>query len=215
VSIDGVHSHPLAAASLQQFGANGPRSAGPTGPFIEVHQVRDSVSPPVSNSPPASRTAGGTSGGSTSPANPLQSLASDIQAMLIQAQNTSGQGGVPGGTTAAATPVRSVAADLRAVVGNIQSAVAPNSQTANSNPTGPAGAAEHHHHRHHHGGGGEAIGTFDVGASTGSSSNGGSGTGTQTADNQSVFTISATDIMQAIRAYTGGTTPAAAPALKA
>src|SRR6185437_17166679 len=93
---------------------------------------------------------------------------------------------------------------LQNLVGDIRAAIAPNAQTANANPAGPAGATGHHHHRHHHGGGGEATGAFDVAASN-SSGSGAVPTGTQLANNQPAS--AAADVAEAVQA--DGTTAAA------
>src|SRR5258708_954592 len=143
--------------------------------------------------------AAGTSDASTSSANPLQSLASDIQAMLIGAQNGTALGG---GTGSGASPEQKRATDLQTLLSDLQTATSANTQTANSNPTAPDGTAVHHHHHHHHGGG-EANGAFDVAAAA--------PTGTQAASGHSV----AADIAQAIRAYGGGSIAAAFPMLMA
>ncbi len=135
--------------------------------------------------------------------------------MLIQAQSSSAASGVTGSTTAKASPQQNAATDLQTLIADIQSAVTqsgstPNAQTANSNPTAPAGQTEHHHH-HHHGGGGDASGASDV---ANASSNGAvAATGSQQATNPAASSIFATDIAQAIQAYGGDSASAAMPAL--
>jgi hypothetical protein len=200
-------TNPWAASTVSQSGANRPWNSAATGSLLEIDQVQASFSTSASNAPWPGQNAAGTSGAPTSPANPLQSFASDIQAMLIQAQNAFGSGGAAGGTTTNATPGQAVANDLQALMGDLQAAAAPNTQTANSNPTAPTGAAGHHHHHHRHDGGGEANGQFDVAAASAS--------GTQSATGQSVSATFATDIAQAIQAYGGGAAATAMPALTA
>jgi hypothetical protein len=210
VSIDSLQSNPWAnpwaASNGSQSAGNTPGSTAPTGLFIEIDQVQATFSTPAANGP--GQNAAGLSAAGASPANPLQNLASDIQAMLIQAQNTAAQSGANGGTKAAATPAQNVAADLQTILGDIQAAIAPNTQTANSNPTSPTGETGHHHHHHHHGG--DANGASNVAAA---SSGGGTSTaGSRLASDQAVSSIFATDIAQAIQAYVGGSTSATMPA---
>jgi hypothetical protein len=200
-------ANPWAASSTAQAG-----TSAPTGPYVEINDVQASFSTSSS-----SQTAAGMSGASTSPANPLQSLAADIQAMLIQAQSAAATGATTAGTTQATTPEQSVAADLQALLGDIQGTVAgtatPNTQTANSNATAPTGETQPHHHHHHHEGGGEANGASDVAAASTSSGTSASTAGSQPASDQAVSSIFATDIAQAIQAYGGASTSAAMPAL--
>jgi hypothetical protein len=185
VSIGSLQSNPWAnpwaASATSQSGNNGPGRTAPAGSFVEINLVGATFSTSASHAPSSGQNAAGMSGTSTSPANPLQSLASDIQAMLIQAQSAAPTGGTATSPTGAATPEQRVAADLQTIMGDIQSAIAPNTQTANSNPTAPTGETEHHHHHHHHDGGGEANGASDVAATSTSSGNGASGTGASTA----------------------------------
>jgi len=204
-------ANPWAASSTSQAGAS-----APTGPYVEINDAQASFSTSAS-----SQTAAGMSGASTSPANPLQSLAADIQAMLIQAQSAAATGATTAGTTQATTPEQSVAADLQTLLGDIQGTVAgtvagtatPNTQTANSNATAPTGETQPHHHHHHHEDGGDANGASDVAAASASSSTGASTAGSQPASDQAVSSIFATDIAQAIQAYGGASTSAAMPAL--
>jgi hypothetical protein len=162
----------------------------------------------------------GPSGTTTSPANPLQSLASDIQAMLIQAQSAAATSGAAasgtatsGAASAAATPEQSVTSDLQTLLGDIQSAISPNTQTANTNPASPTGQTAPHHHHHHHGGDGEANGASDVAAAAPSPGPAASNTGSVLASDQTVSSIFATDIAQAIHAYGGDSASTSQPAL--
>jgi hypothetical protein len=170
---------PWAASATPQSGTKAPGNAAPAGSFVEINQIQVNLSTSASNAPSSGQSTAGTTG--ASPANPLQSLASDIQAMLIQAQSSAPTGGAAASTTTTASPEQRVAADLQTIMGDIQSAIAPNTQTANSNPTAPTGETEHHHHHHHHDGGGEANGASDVAATSTSLGNGASGTGVSTA----------------------------------
>jgi hypothetical protein len=211
VSIDSLQSNPWAnpwaASTASQSAGSTPGSTAPTGSFLEIDQVQATFSTAAANGP--GQNAAGMSAAVASPANPLQNLASDIQAMLIQAQNAAAQSGANGGTKAAATPAQSVATDLQTILGDIQAAIAPNTQTANTNPTAPNG--ETGHHRHHHQHGGDANGASNVAAA--SSGSGTSTAGSQLASDQAVSSIFATDIAQAIQAYGGSSTSATTPAL--
>jgi hypothetical protein len=145
----------------------------------------------------------------------MQSLASDIQAMLIQAQSGAASAGsastaatsVPGGATATLTPEQKVAADIQTLIGDFQSAAPPNAQTANSNPTAPVGQTEHHHH--HHGHGGEASGATAV---AGASGTGAPAANSSTSSNQAVSQVFAADITQALQAYAGASSAMPTPA---
>jgi hypothetical protein len=199
-------ANPWAASSTSQSGTN-----APTGPCVEINEVQANFSTSVANAPDQNAT--GMSGTSTSPANPLQTLASDIQAMLIQAQSAAPTGAAAAGTTQATTPEQNVASDLQTLLGDIQGTVAPNAQTANSNAAAPTGETEPHHHHHHHEGDGEANGASDVATAATTSDTGTSTAGSQLTSDQAVSSIFATDIAQAIQAYGGGGSSAAMPAL--
>jgi hypothetical protein len=200
-------ANPWAASATSQS-----RASAPTGSFVEINEVQANFSTAASKAPWSGQNAAGMSGASTSPANPLARLASDIQAMLIQAQSAGPTGAANASTPQAATPTpeQNVATDLQTLLGDIQSAVAPNTQTANSNATAPTGGTEHHHHHHHHEGGGEANGASGVAAT--SPGPGASTAGSQFAGDQAVSSTFASDIAQAIQAYGGGAS-AAMPAL--
>ncbi len=108
MSIDSLQSNPWAnpwAASVaSQSGSNATGTAAPTGPYAEILQEQTNfhhverqctlVQPGCSRDQRHD---------ASSPANPLQSLASDIQAMLIQAQSSAAASGTTGSTTAAAS----------------------------------------------------------------------------------------------------------------
>jgi hypothetical protein len=205
VSIDSLQSspwtNPWSTYAGARSGSNAASGAAAAGPFA---QLQEGFSASGAGAPWPGQNAAGSGDAGTSPANPLQSLASDIQAMLIQAQSSAATGGLTGSTTAAATPEQSVTNDLQSLLGGTQPAAAPNAQTADSNPTTPTGETVHHHH-HHHGNGDDTNGVSNVaGAST---------TATQTAGDQSVAASFATDIAQAIQAYGGGSLAAATPVL--
>jgi hypothetical protein len=216
MSIGSLQSNPWANPwAASQSGTGAPGASAPTGPYIEISQEQATFSSSASNAPWSNQDTGGTNGTTISPANPLQSLASDIQAMLIQAQSTAAAGGATGSTTASASPAQNAATDLQTLIADIQSAVTqsgtePTAQTANSNPTAPAGQTEHHHH-HHHGGGGDASGASDV--ANASSNSAVVNTGSQQASNLAPSSIFATDIAQAIQAYGGDSASTAMPAL--
>lgn len=208
MSIDSLQSNPWtnpwSASAASQSGTNAAGGSASTGPFAEINQLQANFGSSAPNSAWAGQSSVGTNDASLSPANPLQSLASDIQAMLIQAQDTAASGV---GTAQAATPQQSVAADLQSILGDLQGAAAPATQTANADPTAPTGQTEHHHHHHHQDGDGEATGASDVAAA--------STTAAPSTNDQSVSTIFASDIAQAIQAYGGGSTDPAMPALMA
>jgi hypothetical protein len=222
VSIGSLQSVPWAdqwgGSTATQPGNSASSSASATGPFAATGQAQSSYGASASNALWAGQDSTGTSAATTSPANPLQSLASDIQAMLIQAQSTAAGGGVTGSTTAAASPEQTAATDLQTMMGDIQSAIqsatTPNTQTANSNSTAPTGETEPAHHHHHHGGGaGEANGATAVASASTSSGTGASNAGSQLASDQAVSSIFATDIGQAIQAYGANSATSAMPAL--
>jgi hypothetical protein len=216
VSIASLQSNPWASSWAASAGStsasNAPWSAAPAGPSA-------GTSTSAANGPWSGQNATGTNATDASPANPLQSLASDIQAMLIQAQSNASQSSTTGGTTStgsttasatsAATSGQSLATALQTIMSDIQSAIAPATQTANADPTAPAGETGHHHH-HHHGGGGEATGATDV---AGTSTPSATSAPTQLATDQSVSSVFASGIAQAIQAYAGGSVSAAMPAL--
>ena len=181
--------NPWDTATAAQTGTAGNAAAA-----SEISQFEETVTAWASNGALSGQDATATNAPS---ANPLQNLASDIQAMLIQAQSAAGADDTP--TTA--DPVQSVATDLQTILGGSQSGGAANSQTANANPTAPTGQTEqHHHHHHHHDGDGEANAATDVAAASGSAG-AGSPTTTQLSSDQAVSSIFASDIAQAIESY--------------
>jgi hypothetical protein len=222
MSIGSLQSNPWATS---QSSTGAPGASAATGPFAEISQEQATFS--TSASLWSDQNAAGTNVATLSPANLLQSLASDIQAMLIQTQSTSPASGVSAGTTANASPGQNAATDLQTLMGDIQSAITesgttesgttqsgttPNAQTANSDPTAPAGQTAHHHHHHHHGDD-DASGAREV-ANAATSSDGAVATsGSQLAGDQAASSNFATDIAQAVQAYGGAIATAAMPAL--
>ncbi len=176
---------------------------------------------------------------------PFQQLASDIQAMLLQAQGGTAAPAatsVGSATTAAnaaggstvANPEQQVASDAQAMLAKLQSGQTGSgstSQTATASQTGASEAQPHHHHHHHEGGGSQPGG--DAGAMTaGTSSAGTTGSSTATASgspnsgsgstttsaslgDQAVSQAFASDIMQALQAYGGTPSGVASPGLTA
>jgi hypothetical protein len=216
MSIGSLQSNPWAASIASQSSTGAPGASAPTGPNDEISLEQLTFSTSVSNASGSGQDAAGTNGATMSPANLLQSLASDIQAMLIQAQSAPAASG--GSTTATASPQQNAATDLQTLMTDIQSAVTqsgttPNAQTANSNPTAPAGQTAHHHHHHHSDGGDDASGASDVANASTSQEGAVAPTGSQLAGDEAVSSIFATDIAQAIQAYGGDSASAAMPAL--
>jgi hypothetical protein len=181
--------------------------------------VQGSFGPPMPNGPWSGQDSGGTT--ATAPANPFQTLASDIQAMLIQAQDT-GAATAAAGTSASATasaggtaltPEQQVAADLQNMMTELQSSASSSTQTANANPadptsqTGQTGQTEHHHH-HHHGGGGEASGATAVADASTTAT-----TTAATAGDQSESQALSVDFTAAIQAYSGANASSLMPML--
>jgi hypothetical protein len=157
------------------------------------------------------------------PSNPFQALASDIQAMLIQAQ---GGAATPAastsvtGTTTAVSAEQQMATDLQTMMTDLQGATAQTtaastadstSRTASTNPADPTGQSQPHHHRHHHeDGGGEASGSSAVASSSTPS---GSTSAETTTDDEAVSQMFAADVTQALAAYGGNAGSSMMPAL--
>jgi len=140
--------------------------------------------------------------------NPLRNLASDIQAMLIQAQGTAAAAHKPttpaaGGGPSATGPEQKLATDIQTLLSDLQIAATPNPRTANANPADTAGRPERHHH-HHHERGIEATGASAVASSNGANplNNG----------NHAVSRIFAAEIAHALKAYGRATGITATPA---
>jgi hypothetical protein len=148
------------------------------------------------------------------PANPFQQLASDIQAMLIQAQ-----GSTTAQTAATATPTtasgatadstgQNLATNLQTLMNDLQSGGTPNAQTASTNPADPVNQTGHHHHHHHHEDDGNASGATAVAGSSPPA-----GATATTSDDHAVSQLFAADIAQAIRSYGGVSASSMMPAL--
>jgi hypothetical protein len=154
----------------------------------------DATGPAVAGAAPS-----GTPGGSAASGS-FQSLVSDIQAMLAQAQQGAGTATGSSSTpttgakaaTTSVSPEQQLATDLQAFMGN----AAPGGQTASASPTDPVAETPHHHHHHH--GGGQASGSTAVAQAPGA-------TPTASGSNsiQSVSRILAGDISKALSAYAG------------
>jgi hypothetical protein len=165
-------------------------------------------------------TQGAQTGTTAAASNPFQNLASDIQAMLIQAQGSAttpataaASGTSTAGSTTGSTLEQQLATDLQSMMNDLQGTTSPNAQTAatqtaNANPADPTGEAQPHHH-HHHGGGDEASGATAV-ASTSSGTTTAAAT---SADDEATAQIFSADITQALAAYGGSMGTAMMPAL--
>lgn len=157
-------------------------------------------------------------------ANPLQSLSADIQAMLIQAQNTAATPATTATTantttsgTTAVSPEQQLATDLQTLMSDLQSANASGGQTATSgaqtasvNPA-DTGQVAHHHHHHHHDGGGDAGGDSSVASATTTAT----ANSTSTASDAAVAQSFAGDIMQALQSYVGAGGKSSIPSVMA
>jgi hypothetical protein len=218
VSIGSIQSnyptnHWARPASLRS-GNDEARRSGPSATQGAAGSVQGGFGPAVPSGPWSGPSGSGANSASAAPANPLQSLASDIQAMLIQAQGAAATGSqtsvatpvtstpAASGAAAAISPEQKLAADLQSLLSGSQS-TAPHARTANANPADATGQTAHHHHRHHEGNG-EASGATAVASS---------GTTPATANsaasgNPAVSQILAAGIAQALKAYGGtGTSP--------
>jgi len=159
----------------------------------------------------ATQNASDTTSTAAASANPFQTLASDIQAMLIQAQ-TAGAKETPA-TTAASNPETNLATALQTLMtdlqasgtSNTQSSTQSNSRTASTDPTGAASQTAHHHH-HHHDADGEANGAT-------ATASGSSTTNSTTLADEAASQSIAADITQALTAYGGVAAGAMMPAL--
>lgn len=210
-------AHPRAARVSVQSGTNAPWSAAPGPAPDPTGPARGSFGPAVPNGPWSSQVGSGTSSASASPAHPPRNLASDIQAMLIQTQTiaapgsgTTAAGSAAGGGATAVSPEQKLASDLLTLLSDPRSATTPNAQTANANPTEPAGRTEHHHHHHHRDGGFEASGATDV---AGASRSSGTTASSAASGEQGVFQVFAANIAHALQAYAGAGPSTTMPAL--
>jgi len=231
VSIGSVQSNswpdPWAQAASAQSGSAQAAQDG-TSASTGVGSAQGSFGPPTPSGPWSNQS--GSATGSAS-ANPLQNLANDIQAMLIQAQASSATqtagtaaatsatqtaGTQTATTTGATTSVsleQQTATDLQTLMSDLQASTSapPTAQTASTNPADPTGQTEPHHHHHHHGGG-EASGASPASGTTASSTTPAAESPTSSSDQQ-VSQVFAADIEQALQAYSGTAAATAMPSL--
>jgi hypothetical protein len=195
MSISGVQSSPLpdpSTASGSRAIASG-RGKGVPHPACDATGSAEGSFPP---SPPtgswSTQSTALNAGKPAAGGNSLQTLASDIQAMLIQAQ-----GAVQGNASTQATGVSTT------------SRTATGTSVANASPTDPATQTGHHHHHHH---GGEASGASAVAQSSGVSS-GAVAAPSGAIASQAVSRVFAGGIAHALRIYANATSAATIPAV--
>jgi hypothetical protein len=163
--------------------------------------------------PTAPTPAQNTSGTGTSDL--FQQLASDIQAVLLQGQDstTTPISGTNTASASAATstssgtdPADQLASDIQAIYAQSQSnqTTSTNPQQVNLGQPDQTGQVQPHHHHHHHGGATEAS-AGATGDSTTSSSTAASGSGVP-GNIQNASQILEADILQALQSN-GSTTP--------
>jgi hypothetical protein len=199
VSIGSLQSNPWAASFASQSGIGASRRSvprpppGASGPAQGGSSARWFSSPQGGSGTPAAGIAGTGSG------NQFRSLASDIQAMLIQAQSTttaqaaaitgsgtstgaastgatsSGSGANAAGGSVAVNPEQKLVADLQSLLSNPrsgQSGGSAGTQTASINPAAANAPAPRHHHHHHEAGNGGGSDIASAGNSTGANTAG-------------------------------------------
>ena len=194
-------------------------SAAPSAAAGTTGSVRGGFSPAVPTGPWSSQGGSGSNSASTTPANPLRTLASDIQAMLIQAQGTAAAADSQTGTAAAqtsggataASPEQTLATDLRSLLSDLQSGATANARTANANPADAAGRTEHHRHHHRHEDGGGASAATAVASSSTAAGTTTASAGSAAGFDQAVSRVFAADIAQALRAYGGASAATTTP----
>jgi len=224
VSIGSVQSNPWSNPwdqSLSQLGTSATSGSTPGSDTSVPGQ--GSFGSPLPSGPWSNQ---GTSVSGSSAANPMQSLASDIQAMLIQAQSTSAMqtagttGSSSAGGTTAVSPEQQAATDLQTLMSDIQAGTSaqagtstPSSaQIASTAPTDPTGQTEPHHHHHHHEAGGQSNGASAV-ASASTSSGTTTSAGSPASSDRQVSQIFAGDVEQALQAYGSSAAATAMPSL--
>jgi hypothetical protein len=222
VSIGSVQSNPwsnLGAQSSSQSGASATSGSIPGSDTSVPGQ--GSFGSPLPSGPWSNQ---GTSVTGGAVANPMQSLANDIQAMLIQAQSTSAMqtagttGSSTAGGTGAVSPEQQAATDLQTLMSDLQGSTssqtgAPSSaQTASTTSPDPTGQTEHHRHHHHEAGGAAGEASTVVASSTPSGTVGAALSSTSSSDQQ-VAQVFAGDIEQALQAYGGGAAATTMPSL--
>ncbi|MSP02934.1 MAG: hypothetical protein EXR07_18105 [Acetobacteraceae bacterium] len=132
------------------------------------------------------------SGGTT----PFQRLASDIQAILIQAQSNAAS---PKAAVSGTAPGKLVSGG-QAALGQIGNGGASSAKAPGGHQTGPA---NRHHHHHMKGGGAGSTSAGSVSTAAAAAGVATVGTG------QAVSSVLAAGLVQAIRAYGGGSAGAA------
>jgi hypothetical protein len=244
MSISGVQSNPWpdpSAASGSRAIASG-RGKGVPHPACDATGPAEgsfAPSPPTGSWSTQSTAQNG--GKPAAGGNPLQTLASDIQAMLIQAQGpvqgnastTATGASTTSGTTAtdssaSVSPAQKLAADLQTFLNNLgaNSGGSPSATTgANAagtsvaNATGtsvanasPTDSATQTGHHHHHHHGGEASGASAVAQTSGVSS-GAAAAPSGAFASQAVSRVFAGGIAHALRIYANATSAATIPAV--
>jgi hypothetical protein len=199
----------------------------PFPPRSTVGSACGGFSPPLSD---ASASTSGTGTSISSSTDPFQQLASDIQAMLLQAQSgtvtqaastvgsaTTGASGI--GSTTPANPEQQLATDAQSMLAQLQSDQAGSgttAQTATAGQAGPGEARPHHHHHHHQNNsqsGGDTVSGTTASSTTAASAAATSGTSSNR--DQAVSQAFATEIMQALQAYGSAPSTTAVPGLTA
>jgi hypothetical protein len=181
--------------------------------------------PPSSSTAGSNSTTSGTGAPVVASANPFQQLASDIQALLVQAQGGATSTDTAASTTGAATsvsPEQQVGTDLQTLLAQLQSGQPgsdPNAPTATTGQTGATGQAQPHHHHHGGGPGAGMDAASQAGATTPSSAttaatSTSSGTALSSSD-QTASRAFAADILQALQAYGSNTSSTTVPGLTA
>ncbi len=213
MSIDSIASSTWARPFASQSGVGGVGQADPPPPPNAGGTIQDS--PSISGSTSA-----------VGIANPFQQLASDVQALLVQAQGGTAPTTATSatGTTTGAGPEQQVATDLQTLMAQLQAGHTgsdPNAQAGTTGQTGATSQAQPHHHHHHHGGGTGAgmdaatqIGATSASSATTASAATSAGTAASASD-QTTSRAFAADILQALQAYGSKASGAAVPGLTA
>jgi hypothetical protein len=215
VSIDSIASSTWTRPFQPQPGVGGSWNADPR---------------PPSSTAGSTSTASGSGTSTVGLANPFQQLASDVQAMLVEAQGgttstSTATAASATGTATGASPEQQVANDLQTLLAQLQSGQPgsdPNAQSVTTGQAGAAGQAQPHHHHHHHGGG-AGVDTATGAAGTTASSTASSTTAATTTSSgtpssgsdQTVSRAFAADILQALQAYGSNASGATVPGLTA
>ena len=147
--------------------------------------------------------------GQTGSVDPFQQLASDIQALLVQAQGGTSTATPAATGTTATDPEQQLATDLQSLMNQLQGTQTGTSQTASAEQTGATGQTHGHHHHHHEDTDTDASAATEASATTTPSSP------ATSANNQTVAQTLAADIVQALSAYGDTGTTSAASGLTA